>query len=294
MNLKNWLTAQFHLGWRGKELSCSNIMKSQRKNIGESRILNFPKVSIVIPVMNGENFLAEAIESALTQDYPNFEVLIGVNPSSDQTLKIAKSFNNNKSVRVFEFQTVVNMPANFNRVGLHASGKYLRFLCHDDLLVSDSTRNLVQALEVYSSANFAVGFEGFIGIERRIRDQSSLGSKEIVSGERVIRRAIRYGNWIGGPSSVMIRNSEFQSQQFSEELSCSFDLDYWCHLATHGNLAVAQSLSIFSRNHSDQASNQCVQGGFDRDNAKILAKIKKSNATSSLNKLFIKLFSDRN
>jgi len=230
---------------------------------------------------------------SLSQDYPNFEVIVGVNPSSDQTLRIAKSFEKDKAIRVIEFETVVNMPSNFNRVGLFASGKYLRFLCHDDLLVTDSTKNLVQALEKHPTAIFAVGFEGFLGVERRIRDQVSFGSKELVAGEKVIRRVIRYGNWIGGPSSVMILNSEFQIQQFSEQYSCSFDLDYWCHLATHGNLTVAQSLSVFSRNHSDQASSQCAQGGFTRDNSKILDKLKSSNSTSVLNKLLINLYEKR-
>jgi hypothetical protein len=247
-------------------------------------------VSIVIPVLNGENYLSEAIESVLNQNYPNFEVIIGINPSSDRTLEIAKSFIGNKVIRIIEFEDKVNMPANFNRSGLCATGKYIRFLCHDDLLTIDSISDLVDVFEIYPSAIFAVGFEGFLENQRSIRGFSSFGSKKLIAGGRVLRRVIRYGNWIGGPSSVMILNSEFQNRQFSEDLVCSFDLDFWCHLAGKGNLAVSQNLNLLSRQHSDQATNQCTQGGFRRDNAMIVERIRNSKSTSTLNLLLLRIF----
>ncbi|MBO5570669.1 MAG: glycosyltransferase, partial [Clostridia bacterium] len=55
-----------------------------------------PKVSIVIPVYNGANFLREAIDSALGQTYPNIEILV-VNDGSDdggETESIALSYGN--------------------------------------------------------------------------------------------------------------------------------------------------------------------------------------------------------
>ena len=51
-----------------------------------------PKVSIIIPVYNGENYLREAIDSALAQTYKNFEVIVVNDGSSDKTDEICKSY----------------------------------------------------------------------------------------------------------------------------------------------------------------------------------------------------------
>jgi glycosyltransferase involved in cell wall biosynthesis len=54
-----------------------------------------PKVSIIIPVYNGENYLHEAIDSALAQTYKNIEILVINDGSTDNTEKIALAYKDN-------------------------------------------------------------------------------------------------------------------------------------------------------------------------------------------------------
>jgi glycosyltransferase involved in cell wall biosynthesis len=51
-----------------------------------------PKVSIALPVYNGENYLQEALDSLLSQSYENFELIIGDNASTDATKKICEVY----------------------------------------------------------------------------------------------------------------------------------------------------------------------------------------------------------
>ena len=59
-----------------------------------------PLVSIVIPVYNGENYLKEAIDSALAQTYKNIEVIVVNDGSSDKTDEICKSYGS--KIRYFK------------------------------------------------------------------------------------------------------------------------------------------------------------------------------------------------
>ena len=51
-----------------------------------------PLISIILPVYNGEPFLAEAIESCLNQSYHNFELIIVNDCSTDESLNISKRY----------------------------------------------------------------------------------------------------------------------------------------------------------------------------------------------------------
>jgi glycosyltransferase involved in cell wall biosynthesis len=239
--------------------------------------------------MNGENYLHEAITSALKQDYPNIEIIIGVNPSTDRTLEIAKSFQGFNSIRILEFDEVVNMPANFNRTALTSTGEYIKFLCHDDSLPSNSINDLI-SVSIKSKHNvFAVGYESFVKSDREIRGRASFGSHQVIPGRTILRRIIKHNNWIGGPSLVLINSSLFFERQFDESLECAFDLDYWIYLATKGNLALSQKVVLNSRVHEYQATNKCINGGFLRDIHVVKTKMRKNYKIGQLNKLYLGL-----
>lgn len=95
-----------------------------------------PKVSIIIPVYNGSNYLKEAIKSALTQTYKNLEILVINDGSRDngKTAKIAKSFL--PRIRYFEKENGgVASALNFGIKKM--KGEYFSWLSHDDVYLPD-------------------------------------------------------------------------------------------------------------------------------------------------------------
>ena len=94
-----------------------------------------PKVSIGLPVYNGENYIEEAIQSVLKQTYTNFELVISDNASTDNTAVICQNYAAQDS-RVRYCPVTENLGAawNFNRVFELAHGEYFKWLAHDDLI----------------------------------------------------------------------------------------------------------------------------------------------------------------
>ena len=58
--------------------------------------MNAPRVSVCIPVYNGEKYINKAIRSVLAQSFSDFEVVISDNASTDRTVEIIKSFSDNR------------------------------------------------------------------------------------------------------------------------------------------------------------------------------------------------------
>jgi glycosyltransferase involved in cell wall biosynthesis len=237
------------------------------------KILQKPLISIVIPVKNGENFLEEAIQSALLQDYPNLEIVIGINPSDDRSVEIARKFGHQKHLKIYEFSESVNMPQNFNRSAQLATGKFIKFLCHDDLLPPKSVSTLYAEICKNHSSVLSVGFETFINSVRPMRDAISLGQKRQVLGLTILRRILRYGNWVGGPSAWLIKSSVFEERPFNANFNCSFDLEYLAYLGSIGSLSIAHEVTLNSRVHAGQESRRCESEGFSIENKEILQGI---------------------
>ena len=101
--------------------------------------IDFPLVSIGIPVHNSESTLAATIESALAQDYINFEILISDNASDDNSLEICREYARHDSrIKLFEQPENIGAVANFVFVLNQAKGGYFKWLASDDIISINS------------------------------------------------------------------------------------------------------------------------------------------------------------
>ena len=127
---------------------------------------SLPLVSVIIPVYNGERFLAEAIESVLSQTYPNCEVIVVDDGSTDHSPEIARSYQSVGFVR----QEHAGTAAARNRGIKHSAGEYLAFLDADDLWLPDKLRLQMAELNADPSLGIVSGLvEQFVvpGLEGR-------------------------------------------------------------------------------------------------------------------------------
>ncbi|MFN2123668.1 MAG: glycosyltransferase family 2 protein, partial [Candidatus Promineifilaceae bacterium] len=105
-------------------------------------------VSIGLPVFNGEDYIAQAIESVVNQTYSFLELIISDNGSCDATETICRNYAAHDG-RVRYYRSKVNLGAswNYNRTVDLARGKYFRWLAHDDALDPTLVEKSVSVLE---------------------------------------------------------------------------------------------------------------------------------------------------
>lgn len=107
-----------------------------------------PRVSIGLPVRNGQKYLTEAIESVLSQTFTDLELIISDNASTDATPEICRAFaRRDARVRYERFDANVGAARNFNRVLELAQGEYFKWVAHDDACAPEFLSRCVKVLD---------------------------------------------------------------------------------------------------------------------------------------------------
>ena len=108
--------------------------------------MSAPLFSIVMPVRDGEATFGWALESALQQDFDDYEIVIVDNNSQDSTPQIIAAHDDPR-VRVFRNAETLPMPENFERAWGFARGEYVLYLCDDDALLPSTLSRLSQVVK---------------------------------------------------------------------------------------------------------------------------------------------------
>ncbi len=101
-----------------------------------------------MPVYNGQNYLAETMESLLAQTCTDFELVISDNASTDRTETICREYAvRDERIRYYRQEENVGASANYNRVFELARGVYFKWAAHDDLLAPTYLERCVAVLD---------------------------------------------------------------------------------------------------------------------------------------------------
>lgn len=212
-----------------------------------------PMVSIVIPVYNGSNYLAQAIDSALGQDYPNTEVIVVNDGSADcgKTEAIALSYGS--KIRYYSkpnggVATALNMGIEYMR------GEYFSWLSHDDLYGKKKVSTQMKVLRRLKDKTtiIAGGYSLFTddGTILHIRDYAEEYTKEQLGTPlfAVFHCAVN-------GCTLLIHKSHFQRVGlFDPACPTTQDYDMWFRMMRGKKIVYAQGIHMHSRVHPNQES----------------------------------------
>ncbi|MEG3843314.1 glycosyltransferase [Microcoleus sp. herbarium14] len=261
-----------------------------------------PLISICIPTYNGEAFIGEAIKSAIAQTYPNIELIVSDDGSTDRTIAIAQSF---QSQTAADFRIILHrnygLSQNWNFCISQAKGEYIKFLFQDDLLEPECIEKMVALAQqnpkigmVFSPRGITIADSESHPILRKasqsIKDlhKSWSNLKSIQPGQELLADTNCLNNpinKIGEPSTVLIATRVFaEIGLFDSGLSQYVDLDMWWRIMGNYHIGfVDEKLSSLRIHPEQQTWKNFAAGENHKDVVRFYKKLLNSPDYSFLN-----------
>jgi glycosyltransferase involved in cell wall biosynthesis len=192
-------------------------------------------VSIGVPIYNEERYLSAALDSLVGQDYPNLEIIIVDNASTDNTGEICAEYvARDKRIRYHREQTNTGSAANFHRAFALSSGKYFTWASGHDMRDTTAVSRCVEVLEKKPGIVLCYPktlFMPYGGDSFRNMDGDTLETSGLTPARRMklIVQRLGLGNAIYG----VIRASTLARVRLPQAILWS-DLAFLAELSLHG------------------------------------------------------------
>ena len=164
-----------------------------------------PRLSIGVPVRNGERFLAETLDSLLAQTFEDFELIISDNASTDQTETICRAYaEKDPRVRYYRASQDIGLASNYNHLFIRSRGEYFKWAAADDLHEPEYVSRCLEVLEHDPSTVLAYAKARFIDQDGAPLEDTDPGFKlqSSLARERV-RYVIHAGSWVNAIFGVI-------------------------------------------------------------------------------------------
>lgn len=156
----------------------------------------FPTVSIGLPTYNGEHRISAAIVSILNQGYPNLEIIISDNCSTDRTAEVCSTlWVNNPSIHYFRQKENIGITSNFEFVLRKATGDLFMWISDDDSLEPGTLHKYVDFLSRHPGYSLVSGQIQYWSGRQRVFVERDLGAEK---NARTARVAGYYRNVVHG------------------------------------------------------------------------------------------------
>ncbi len=223
-----------------------------------------PKISVVIPVYNGERFIKRAVCSVLGQDYKAHEIIVIDDGSADGTSAILEGFKDRVITKRIKNAGV----SNARNEGIKLStGDYIAFLDADDIWFRRKLKAQVEMMQKYPEIGFfccnyvlRVKYFG----DRLVRHFSGLKYQKDLNfntpSEKHPFQLLLHEHFVGTPSTVVVRRDVIDKVGgFDVRITHCEDYDFWLRCATQTNFIVISDVLLYKRKHGQNASNDMIR-----------------------------------
>jgi len=205
-----------------------------------------PLVSICIPTYNSARFLRECIDSIVKQTYPNKEIIISDNASTDETEKIAKEYVKKYKIKYYRNEKNFGVGTNCNRCIELANGEFIAIYHSDDIYDKDIVTIQVEYLINHPNSGAVSTFSRHIDEEGNVFKIGGFPSEFTKKNsneynfEEIFRTIMKCGNFLVCPSFMVradIYKIEIKKHRY-DMFKTSIDLDVWLRILRKHNIGI--------------------------------------------------------
>jgi len=209
-----------------------------------------PKISIIIPVYNGSDYLSQAIDSALAQSYGNIEILVINDGSQDsgETERIALSYGD----RIRYFAKGNGGVASALNLGIREmTGDYFSWLSHDDLYCPNKVETQVLNLKAIGQSR-AILYSDYSVFSDCASEAKEIPLPEVPPDQ--FRYFITVNNSLHGCTLLIPRTAFDECGLFNAELHTTQDYDLWFRMAERFSFIHIPVTLVKARIHAKQGT----------------------------------------
>jgi glycosyltransferase involved in cell wall biosynthesis len=220
------------------------------------------EVSILLPIFNGERYLQQCIDSALSQVFENIELIVVDDGSSDSSEEIVRRYlQQDNRIKFFRNQENRGLFAAYNRCLENAQGVFIKPFAQDDLLSEVAVLRMREVLFQDPTISLvASACEIVDSFGRVVLTRNRFPNGRRVSGSDVVRYSLlSLSNWVGEPSTVMFRRKDCRAG-FNDEYFHAGDLEMWLRVVENGDLLLLDDSLVQFRMHDESATSTNLAG----------------------------------
>ena len=244
---------------------------------GKSFYSKNPLVSVVMPVLNGEKYISQSIESVLNQTYTNLELIIVDDGSTDNTENLVISYTDSR-IKYIKLEEHLGISEALNQGILSSHGEFIARIDCDDLMYSDRIEKQLSYFKNNPEVDIlGTGFEWGNGKPHKefYKPQTGKVSRDTL---------LNVGNIIGHPTVMMKRSSllnTFGDTIYESYYNGAEDYKLWIKSIDNGlTIHNLTTPTTYYRQHSEQSV-------INSDTSKITKRIinsytRKNNSTTEL------------
>ncbi len=209
-----------------------------------------PLVSVFLPTYNQQNFIAASIDSVVSQDYENLEIVIGDDCSQDNTWQIVQEYQSRYPEKIKSFRNAKNLgiTRNCNEILKRCTGKYVVFTAGDDLFLPGKVSSQVTAME--ADCNNILCYHDIEVFQSkddkviRYWNHGALSKKPITGAAlKVAKSVVMDGTAFMAALSVMTKRSALPDTNYDVRVPVASDWLMWIEILA-GNIKEGKVLFI--------------------------------------------------